>query len=301
MSRGYTINKDYFHVIDDEHKAYWLGFIYADGYLNKKEPTVGIELELKDKEHLMKFNTDILSNRPIHIYNKKSTFGPQVNCRWKCHNSTLYNDLIAHGISTTKFYDGQFPIFEDEKYVKDIVRGIFDGDGSLSYRKGSMGYLTGHIGICGTKETLEYIEQFSGFQWSWSQRYPNRDVNNYQIDCGRQDDVVKFLNTIYQNAENYLDRKYQKYLEYTTSRQHICKNGLSTYNYNNVSKRNISEISGVSWDKQIQKWHASIGAGGNTISLGYFIDIADAIRARKDAEVKYLNDRWQNGGELIVL
>ena len=31
------INHDYFENIDSEHKAYWLGFIYADGSITKKE------------------------------------------------------------------------------------------------------------------------------------------------------------------------------------------------------------------------------------------------------------------------
>ena len=28
-------NENYFDIIDDEHKAYWLGFLYADGYVSK--------------------------------------------------------------------------------------------------------------------------------------------------------------------------------------------------------------------------------------------------------------------------
>ncbi len=29
-------NENYFEQIDNENKAYWLGFIYADGYVRKK-------------------------------------------------------------------------------------------------------------------------------------------------------------------------------------------------------------------------------------------------------------------------
>ena len=29
----YSVNDDYFSEIDTEEKAYWLGFIYADGYV----------------------------------------------------------------------------------------------------------------------------------------------------------------------------------------------------------------------------------------------------------------------------
>ena len=34
----YSLNDDYFSVIDNEHKAYWLGFLYADGSLSKTAP-----------------------------------------------------------------------------------------------------------------------------------------------------------------------------------------------------------------------------------------------------------------------
>ncbi|MEK6880887.1 MAG: hypothetical protein AABY22_14805 [Nanoarchaeota archaeon] len=31
------INNDFFKVIDNQEKAYWLGFIVADGYLFRKK------------------------------------------------------------------------------------------------------------------------------------------------------------------------------------------------------------------------------------------------------------------------
>ena len=34
--RMYDIDKDYFKVIDTEEKAYWLGFIYADGSISSQ-------------------------------------------------------------------------------------------------------------------------------------------------------------------------------------------------------------------------------------------------------------------------
>ena len=55
----HNLNKEYFKNIDTEEKAYWLGFIYADGYIIKSEKNyeLGIELNYKDVEHLNKFNS----------------------------------------------------------------------------------------------------------------------------------------------------------------------------------------------------------------------------------------------------
>ena len=46
--RKYQVNEFFFDEIDSEEKAYWLGFIYADGYVNTNGNKFGINLSLKD-------------------------------------------------------------------------------------------------------------------------------------------------------------------------------------------------------------------------------------------------------------
>lgn len=207
----HIFNEHYFDVIDNEHKAYWLGFIYADGYLNSKDSVVGIELNHRDIEHLNKFKNDLESNLSVKTYNKNSTFGPQTNCRFVFNNKIIYNALIEHGITTTKSLNGSFPIVDKEEFVKDTIRGIVDGDGSFGYKIGAYGYPIARMNICGTKSVLQSIEDYSGFNWSWSQRHPDRDIDNYSISTGQQNQIIDFLNYLYGNASIYLDRKYNIY------------------------------------------------------------------------------------------
>lgn len=42
----------YFENIDTEEKAYWLGFLYADGYVNANEDKIELCLAEKDFHHL---------------------------------------------------------------------------------------------------------------------------------------------------------------------------------------------------------------------------------------------------------
>lgn len=42
------IQKDIFSIIDSEEKAYWLGFLYADGYINKIQGQVAVALKEED-------------------------------------------------------------------------------------------------------------------------------------------------------------------------------------------------------------------------------------------------------------
>jgi hypothetical protein len=51
-------------------------------------------------------------------------------------------------------------------------------------------------------------------------------------------------------------------------------------------KNNTSGIKGVHWAKREKKWLSFINLNGKMKHLGYFIDINDAINARKTAEIK---------------
>lgn len=220
----HIFNQNYFDVIDDEHKAYWLGFIYADGYIGSKHPTVGVELNHIDASHLEKFKRDLQSNFDIKIYNKNSTFGTQTNCRFAFNSRTMHNALLSLGITPTKSINGTFPTVHNKELIKDVIRGIFDGDGSIVYRIGANGYPIACIHFCGTMSVLKVIENYSGFKWSWSQRHPDKDVDNWQMCTGNQDDIISFLNYIYKDSTVYLDRKYQKYIDVVDGRKNLIDN-----------------------------------------------------------------------------
>lgn len=53
------------------------------------------------------------------------------------------------------------------------------------------------------------------------------------------------------------------------------------------SKNNTSGVTGVVWDKARCKWAAQIQVKGKNKTLGRFLDMTDAITARKTAEMLY--------------
>ena len=63
----------------------------------------------------------------------------------------------------------------------------------------------------------------------------------------------------------------------------------NTYNQRNATKNrnNTSGVTGVSWSKVAKKWWANIWVDGKNVHLGFFVDMQDAINARKSAEVRY--------------
>ena len=88
-----------------------------------------------------------------------------------------------------------------------------------------------------------------------------------------------------------------------TNYDHKDRNELNNRKYNlrlctkqensmnsSKSKNNTSGIIGVYWDKQNEKWMASIGINYKSKYLGRFINKNDAIKARLLAEIKYFGE-----------
>lgn len=221
-SLSYYFDEFFFDKIDTEEKAYWLGFIYADGYLTSNTNAIGIELDAKDKEHLEKFKNAIQAELNVKIYHKNSTYGPQTNCRFMIHSKHMHSILLSHYKSVHKTFEGEFPKI-DKELERHLIRGFFDGDGSLTYsqKKDYSKYLaTPSVGFIGTKETLEYIENITHMSWHWSKRMKN-NTNNFQICCGNVSQVLSFLHYMYDDATIYLDRKYERFQFVLNNREHF--------------------------------------------------------------------------------
>lgn len=84
----------------------------------------------------------------------------------------------------------------------------------------------------------------------------------------------------------YVDHINGNHLDNRQINLRICSNAA---NLRNGKKRinNTSGHIGVSWDRTRNKWSAKIKVMYKQKFLGRFKDINDAIRARKDAEIKY--------------
>ena len=93
-----------------------------------------------------------------------------------------------------------------------------------------------------------------------------------------------------------MDVNHKKHLPRTEPKFDNRKSNLEivTRSQNNMnaslSINNTSGITGVSWDNAHQKWRAKITVNYKRIELGMFENKADAINARKQAEVIYFGE-----------
>lgn len=214
-SRKYIYNKDFFKAIDTEEKAYWLGFIYADGYIvngikGKNKDSLGITLSNKDKNHIEKFKKSINSNHPIRNYTTKYGYD---SARIVIQDEELVADLIKLGVLRNKSLILKFPTIDmvDRSLIYHFIRGYFDGDGSFK-KKGKK--LKGYdFSILGTIEFLAELRICLGVDNEIRKCNKNTDSNNYHLTFGGNQKVKQVSEMLYKNAKIYLDRKYKRYKE----------------------------------------------------------------------------------------
>lgn len=211
-NKKYTCNEDYFKEIDTEEKAYWLGFLYADGCVNRGKKSMNLEITLKneDRKHLVKFLNAINSNVPIkekQIILGDKTF--QANKIVIC-STQMCKDLIEKGCVPNKSLTLEFPSKETIKteLLHHFVRGYFDGDGWLGF---STDKRRARLGITGTYSFLNSIQDYM----KWDKNIITKDKRSEActISYGGSLNSIAYLNQLYKNASYYLDRKYKKYEE----------------------------------------------------------------------------------------
>lgn len=212
-NRKYYHNDNYFHNIDTEEKAYWLGFIYADGYISKVRgyKIVGITLSIDDKFHLEKFKKAIEATNPIKIYKQTSGYSNKEYCRLIINGENLFDDLLNHGVFENKTLILEPPNI-DKKFYKDFIRGYIDGDGCIAHTSTTDKYA---LKIVGVEKVLDFIKSFI-------EEYTNIKIHRYykrrptdivsSIEVGGNNQVKNILDIIYGNSQIYLDRKYNRYI-----------------------------------------------------------------------------------------
>lgn len=123
--RKYPFIEDYFENIDTCDKAYWLGFIAADGCVYGNSLQIG--LQETDLKHLELFQMCI--NRKAPINKRVSNFNTRV-VNLHVYSKKMIDDLRSHGILSNKSLT-QKPIIVKNNLQKHFWRGVFDGDGSI--------------------------------------------------------------------------------------------------------------------------------------------------------------------------
>lgn len=214
-SRKNKVNENFFKIIDTEEKAYWLGFLYADGYVCKKHDKSGHEkggsvelcLQERDKYHIQNFLDDIESTAPIS--NKVVKLNEKEYYAYRAYVSSIkmVNDLISHGCFENKSLILQPPTTIPKELLSHFIRGYFDGDGCVCFYPHNYTY---SYSILGTKEILEFIAKEANIPSYKIVSFDHKKC--FELKTFSKKSAEVFHNYIYKNKTIYLERKYQKSL-----------------------------------------------------------------------------------------
>lgn len=278
----YKYNKDYFSKIDAPDKAYWLGFLYADGCINRyyqndklKSMTLELGLCYEDKNHLEKFRECLETNIPIFEKTNRIKGKEYKSVRIQLNNTKMCYDLCDLGCTPRKTYDLKFPTYDvvPYKFMRDFLRGFFDGDGCIHISEMN-GKPHIQVNITGMSAMLESIADFLIAE-NVIRKKPKIYHDNKSKACQMYfygtDSNKELLDYLYKDSRIYLDRKYQKYIDF-----------YKDYD-DKASKR------GVYYSKQNKAYIATIYINGKKKRIGQYENIDDAIQARKEAEIEKMN------------
>jgi hypothetical protein len=230
-NRRYNVNHNYFDVIDNEEKAYWLGFLYADGCVRKTESgsQLCLKLSIKDENHLKIFKENIKSEHKIFygkskVVTKNNKLSTSDNCLIRISSNELVQSLINQGCVPSKTFIIERPKIKDE-LVRHFIRGFYDGDGNFFYSEKTKASIV--TIVCAS-------DKFRTFLIDVISSIPN--VGKIHLDEKKQTikitnivGIIKFLSYIYDNSNIKLERKkeyYEKYREYRERIETNYKRGL---------------------------------------------------------------------------
>ena len=243
--RVYKVDENFFKCINTEEKAYILGFICADGHIEKDR--LNITVSIKDIDILEKIRYAMHSNHPIKEVQrtnpyKKTNRETLILSELMIGSVELVKPLFNMGLTTNKTYtlNGDILKYIPKYLIRDFLRGYFDGDGNVFFgRRYSSGYKY-NVNICGNEDFL--LKSFQVYFPSNNKLY--KDLYSRQCyvwKISQKDKVRDFMYYLYYNSSIFLQRKYNEFRKIMWA----CKTGLIAGNSHSTmqGRRTISSQS----------------------------------------------------------
>lgn len=201
-----SIINDIFDTIDSEEKAYWLGFIYADGYVSSKRNYFEITLKSADSDHLEKLRHFLGVSNKVSIKDNK--------CRLSVGDKRFRESLMSQGVVPRKSLTLKYPETLNGFDIP-FIRGYFDGDGSVSYNPDTNKL---RWSLIGTEDMLRTIKKklnsTSKLTLYRDKRWVSKETYYISTACNP---AISICTTLYQNSSIHLERKYLKYIAVQSS------------------------------------------------------------------------------------
>lgn len=191
-------NENYFSTIDTDDKAYFLGYLMADGCVCKDINRVDFGIHKKDIAILQVFKKCLRSINNIRQHADVAIMN---------HTSKkLVSDLISHGCTERKSLTLQFPTTVPQEYLWAFIRGYFDGDGCATSHMPSTNKNRIRINFIGTKDFLTDLQKV--FKTNYKLCPTGTYKRNFRLEITSKATIEYIVSNMYKNATVKLERKY---------------------------------------------------------------------------------------------
>lgn len=208
------LNEDYFNIIDREEKAYYLGFLISDGNIYKdnsgsnRQSSISITQSEQDKYILEKFLAEINANTSV-------TNDGRGTCQVAVRSNIMANDLETYSVFPNKTLNTRLPMIDDS-LMNHLIRGILDGDGSITSVMLKSNKHKHAISFCGTHELMEDISNYisAALNVINPKVYDYEDRYLSEIKWQSISDCYAVGNWLYNGSSIYLERKYKIFCDF---------------------------------------------------------------------------------------
>jgi hypothetical protein len=219
----FDVNDHFFEQIDSEEKAYFLGFLYSDGGISDNCAT--LKLHQQDISILEKLKNLISPSTPIKITQGRY-------CYFRINRAAICQQLIKLGCTPNKSLTLIFPSLNQvsEQLIPHFIRGYSDGDGSISFTITKTNRKDFSWAIVSTKNFCQQLSQILKDKLNincyikTTDRSRRNDITQ-TLSVGGSLQLKKLLDWLYCDASIYMERKYNKYLEFQNQ---ISNNSLQS-------------------------------------------------------------------------
>jgi hypothetical protein len=239
--RSFNINDNIFDSVDDQEKAYWLGFLLADGCLAKSAGTrrsLKLCLKAGDVGHLKLYQKWIGHKGKLHFDGRDGH--PRYSVLF--NSVSIGNRLVEMGWLDYK-NKGDIRILQyiPKHLTNHYIRGFFDGDGCIGVANKKKNSYTVTI-VSKFEEPLRWISAAIKRELD-----VDRDVKKrttvYSLVYNGNLQIMKVMDWLYNDAMVYLDRKFGRFQQlksrYISKDLHIEWNGVCDFSVN-LSPKDIA-------------------------------------------------------------
>lgn len=213
-NKKYNFNEYFFNNVDNELKAYWLGFLYADGNVyirgwdkgKSKGGTIEISLKAEDDYHLYNFRSDINGNMLINYRDVKLNGNIYPSCRILINSINMARDLINYGCVPNKSLILEFPKTLADELLPHFIRGYIDGDGCVFFKVYNKND-TFSVSLLGTYNFLTSVKEVLKRNGIKSSDVKPKKSKAFLITITGRDNLVNLYNYLYKDATRFLGRK----------------------------------------------------------------------------------------------